>query len=857
MLASLVSRRWWPVWLWVLSALVLTTDGFLPGRVFAAFVILGFLPGWLCLEAFSNPPSDVIARVLLACGLSFAWVSLGLLYLTYLNIPLIEWYPLVISAVVALLAWFFAYRRKLSPLSWPSAQIAFILAGVFMIAATMRFIQLGYAEFHEDEVEVLSLAVRASKGEGYAVFLHRKGPLQMLVPLAFWLLTGSINEGLARMPFALANLAGVLAVTCLLIRAGGRGAGLVAGVLIAANGYLIAFGRMVQYQSLVFLWISLSVFCLWEVARGGERALIFPGILCMGMGLLAHFDAVVYLPVIGYLIWQIGRRWPAVRRTILISGLLVLGICLSFYVPYGRDPQFQHTLSYLAENRVGTRWLYNNLSTLFVLDRTYASRYYLPVLLILAAGLLTVHLRRGQRIKWGALFSLFIGGVATMVASQWPEVYHWGEVNWAIVPGLLLAGGAFWALCGTQLCDRDVQAESGSHSLVSAEVFVLWCMVPALAYIFLVRAPGTHLYVMYPGLAGLAGLGAVSLWERATRRVRMLFVLASCVWLGLVLGYQSVIFLLTEARWTDLYSSWKSSWASWVYGAFPKPASYFGYPRHVGWKGAGYLMAEGIIPDDFRSIGVEFSVPIWYMFETPRSCYSDAMLYLVAHPANTKVVSTPEELPSPSEYVHVATIYHEERPRLSLWQRSVAGSRTPMIYRLEDLSPRFDAMATLERFSALNLKDGNSTDYHFGTLAQLIGYRVQPLPSAGIIRINPGDMLTVQLYWRSVQPSGVVYRAFVHLGENPIWAQQDDDPACRLPTSLWRAGQVARGQFRLVVPHTIPAGQYPLTLGLYEPITMERLPVLRGNGQGLGEAVLLATIEVQRPPRSEDGALWQ
>jgi 4-amino-4-deoxy-L-arabinose transferase-like glycosyltransferase len=727
--------------------------------------------------------------------------------------------------------------------------MVFVLAGVLVIAAAMRFVQLGYAEFHEDEVEVLSLAVRASKGEGYAVFLHRKGPFQMLVPLAFWLLTGPINEGLARLSFAVANLMGVLAVTCLVSRAAGRGAGLVAGILIALNGYLVAFSRMVQYQSFVFLWVSLSILCLWEAACRGAKTLIFPGILCMGMGLLAHFDAAVYLPVTGYLIWQIGRRWPAIRNRALISTLLVLGICLSFYVPYGLDPQFQHTFRYLSDNRVGTEWLYNNLPLLWSLDRVYSSQYYLPTLLFLALALLVAHSVQGTWAKRVvALPLLLIGGVATALASQWPEIYQLGKINLAVLPGLLLTGGAFWVLRERSPSKGYVHTGLDAYIPVGLEVFALWWAVPALAYVFLVRAPGTHMYVMYPGLAALAGLGAASIWRWASRHIRMLLVLSGAIGLGLILGYQSVIFLLTETAWTDVYFRWRDGWTGWIYGTLPKAGSYFGYPRHVGWKGAGYLMAKGMIPDDFRSIGVEFSVPVWYMFETPRSCYSDAMLYLVAHPADTKMVPVPEGLPFQSDYVHVATIYSEKRPRLSLWQRNATDVRAPAMYMLEELSPRFDEMATLGQFGTLGDEKALQTSYHFGTLATLIGYRMQPRPIAGMVRASPGDLLAVWVYWRSVHPTGSVYRAFVHLGENPVWAQQDDDPACRLPTSLWRAGQVAEGQFRLVIPYEIPDGQYPVTLGLYDPITMERLSIWGEDGQELGDAVLLSTVEIKRSP---------
>ncbi|MGQ9502466.1 MAG: ArnT family glycosyltransferase [Anaerolineae bacterium] len=827
-----------------MSTLILVLSDYLIGRAIAAFLLLWFLPGWVCLEAFSSPVTEVIWRTILACGLGFALTSLSLLYLTYLNIPLAKWHPITISAAVTLPAWILTHRRKLSPLSWPLTRMGCVLIGVFVVAAAVRFIQLGYAEFHEDEVEVLNLAVRAGKGEGYAVFLHRKGPLQMLAPLAFWLLTGHINEGLARLPFATASLLGVLTVAYLAFKVGNSKSGLIAGLLVAVNGYLVAFGRMVQYQSLVFWLVSLVVLCLWEVRRSGERTLLVPAALCMGTSLLAHFDAAVYLPVIGYLVWQIEKRWPAVRYRLWISALIIAGALLSFYVPYALDAQFPHTFNYLFENRVGTQWFYNNLATVGSLDRVYASRYHLPLLLILTAALFAIRLLRQKQAKWPAGLSLTVGGIATVIAIWWPDLYRFGDVSLAVLPWLLLTGGAFWSVHGAVDLASDMPRSEDNFYITGLEIFVLWWTVPALAYTFLVRSPGTHVYVMYPGLAVLAGLGALSVWRWVARSVRMFFIVAGFAWLSLVLGYQSVIFLSSESLWTDVYAGWKNSWGSIIYGALPRPASYFGYPRHMGWKGAGYLMDRGAIPDDFRSIGVEFSVPVWYMFDTPRSCYSDAMLYLVALPADAGEDYVPKKFSSASDYTHIATIYAEGRPRLSLWQRGMMSERTPVIYELEELSPRFDEIATLERFSALR-GDMVRTDYRFATVAKLIGYRVQPRPVAEVIRASPGDMLMLWLYWQSIQPSEGVYRAFVHLGENPVWAQQDDDPACRLPTSLWRAGQVATGQFRLIIPHKMPSGRYPLNLGLYDPVTMERLSVVGEHGQELGDAISLATVEVQ------------
>ena len=45
-----------------------------------------------------------------------------------------------------------------------------------------------------------------------------------------------------------------------------------------------------------------------------------------------------------------------------------------------------------------------------------------------------------------------------------------------------------------------------------------------------------------------------------------------------------------------------------------------------------------------------------------------------------------------------------------------------------------------------------------------------------------------------------------------------------------------------------PPGEYPLLVGLYDPMTGERLPVTGGNANPYGNAVVLGTVEVIAPP---------
>jgi len=274
----------------------------------------------------------------------------------------------------------------------------------------------------------------------------------------------------------------------------------------------------------------------------------------------------------------------------------------------------------------------------------------------------------------------------------------------------------------------------------------------------------------------------------------------------------------------------------------PEPRSYFGYPRHVGWKAAGWLVNTGRLPGDFRSAGEDFSVPIWYTFETPRSCYDDPALYMVARQAQDKAEGAADSQLA-AKYALAATVYSEDRPRIDLYTRGQAGgAAAPALrsYRLADLEPAFDALASPEHFVEGSRPD-QALQVRFGDVAVLSGFSLSDR------QVAPGATLSLALYWKSTVETDTAYRAFVHLGENPVWGQRDDDPACRLPTSLWRAGQTAVGQFRVTVAPETPPGDYPLVVGLYHPGTLERLPMQDAQGQPAGDSLTLATVRVVWP----------
>ena len=143
----------------------------------------------------------------------------------------------------------------------------------------------------------------------------------------------------------------------------------------------------------------------------------------------------------------------------------------------------------------------------------------------------------------------------------------------------------------------------------------------------------------------------------------------------------------------------------------------------------------------------------------------------------------------------------------------------------------------------------------FGDQITLLGY---DLTSANP---RPGDTATVTLYWAATQPLGKDYSAFVHLVDEQmnIYAQQDSLNPGRYPTHLWQSGEYNNDAHDVEIPPGTPPGEYLLGVGLYDPSTMMRLPILEEAGQRIGMYFLreVTVAEPNRPPTIEELGIEQ
>jgi hypothetical protein len=108
--------------------------------------------------------------------------------------------------------------------------------------------------------------------------------------------------------------------------------------------------------------------------------------------------------------------------------------------------------------------------------------------------------------------------------------------------------------------------------------------------------------------------------------------------------------------------------------------------------------------------------------------------------------------------------------------------------------------------------------------------------------MEAGREVSLTLYWQALREMDESYTVFTHLvdDENRIWGQKDNPPASgTFPTPEWREGEVVEDSYVIPVQANAPQGTYRLIVGMYDPQTMQRLPVLDKEEQAQGDSVLL------------------
>ncbi|MBI4757994.1 MAG: DUF2723 domain-containing protein [Chloroflexi bacterium] len=131
----------------------------------------------------------------------------------------------------------------------------------------------------------------------------------------------------------------------------------------------------------------------------------------------------------------------------------------------------------------------------------------------------------------------------------------------------------------------------------------------------------------------------------------------------------------------------------------------------------------------------------------------------------------------------------------------------------------------------------------FGNAIKLIGYDI------GTKALRPGDVLPLTLYWQSLEGMDVPYTVFVHVldSHGRLAAQHDGQPgAGLLPTTSWVRGEIIRDQHVIRLPEGLAPGEYFVVVGMYDPISGQRLEVKTASGLAQDNAVSLVEIRMEK-----------
>jgi hypothetical protein len=798
-------------------------------RGIAALLILG-MPGALAALLVFRDERDPVLRCFLMLAAAIALPIALLLALHALPGPLTSWATLLAfdaMTVVLLVVW----ARQVSPVyQLPNTTHPYLaLFAVLVIGAVLRFSQLGASEFQGDEAWAMLAANGVRFGRDEVLLLRPKGPAEVLLPAGPLLVLGTINEFIARLPFALAGLTAVLgayllgtalaqysygtplALTRRPFRFQPQFVGLMAALIVALDGYPIAFSRIVQYQSVVMLMMLAALWCCWRFFDGAERPLryLLAAAGFAAVGLLGHYDYAAVAPALAWLVLAGGMRrswrWRDWLRFLLPPIALGVLLLTSFYLPFVLNESFTRTADYLVGRTRSDDFFgsfFNNLNTYFRLVTFYNSVYQIAAYAIIMVLALIVWLLRfawPRPLAWLPAFMLGLAALTQIALS---------------VP-FPLPGGGSWALLAFGLPLLWLALAPGLPGLTRATL--IWFAFAFCAYSFLFADPRTHYYTMHLPAALLIALalGEFTAWLRQSRfaLLRFPFSAASVALLLAAFFYAHVAYLRQVPEYHRQFGATRLPFYHAPYQSGLPDGGFFGFVHRDAWPVIGELYQQGVLRGTFDTNSKEHLAG-WYTRDAPQC----------AGTPDYQIVALNEE------NIFIPTDYD-----LFGWV-TIDGVRSLDIYsRAPVAEPRALTPAHAGDFAARPIEDFSLS----ALLDELVPQQMRHVEWPGGATLNGFDLsrstldargAVLTVYWDASARSSPGYDMAAVLLDADGTASQPLDLLCRhrVPGIF---GAEADELFDFAIPgsDTLASGVYSVAVGLYNRDSASWLPLADGT----------------------------
>jgi 4-amino-4-deoxy-L-arabinose transferase-like glycosyltransferase len=195
-----------------------------------------------------------------------------------------------------------------------------IVTGLTLLAAGLRFATLGVQAYHHDEIVTASRVLRGDFFHAMEAvgFSESAPPLYYTLAWVWTQLTGTGEFGLRSLS-ALAGVATVPVAYLLGLELRGRRAGIAAAALVAVNPMLLWYAQEARGYALVVLLTTVAaLYFVRALRRGASRDMTLWGVFS-ALALATHYFAIFPIALeAAWLLWRRGRA--------AISGLWIVGL---------------------------------------------------------------------------------------------------------------------------------------------------------------------------------------------------------------------------------------------------------------------------------------------------------------------------------------------------------------------------------------------------------------------------------------------------------------------------------------------------------------------------------------------------
>jgi mannosyltransferase len=205
-----------------------------------------------------------------------------------------------------------------------------IVAGLTVLAATLRFATLGAQAYHHDEIVTASRVLR--DGFWHAMeavgFSESAPPLYYALAWAWTQLTGTGEVGL-RSVSALAGVATVPVAYLLGAELRNRRAGIVAAALVAVNPMLLWYSQEARSYALLVLLTAAAALYFVRALHSGRRGKFIGWGVFSALALATHYFAIFPIALeAGWLLWRRRREAVAGLWIVVLAGLALAPLAI-------------------------------------------------------------------------------------------------------------------------------------------------------------------------------------------------------------------------------------------------------------------------------------------------------------------------------------------------------------------------------------------------------------------------------------------------------------------------------------------------------------------------------------------------